>query len=226
MKKIIVATKTVFKSAPKDSSRLPNSELVAVDAGQEFPVAAITKALGNHYKVTLGKDAQGGQVTLNGRNTWFVFGPHVQFSPSSAAKESDHLPFNGEIDWHTPNCKISKHFTVREVTNGDKRRIPSDPSVIKNVLALAKELDDIREDWAGPIGVTSWYRPPAINRAVGGVSNSQHINGSAADIYPMDGDIFDFQRWLDKRWDKALGYGASRGFVHVDLRTGRIRWEY
>ncbi len=130
------------------------------------------------------------------------------------------------INWSDFTCKVSKYFTVEEVTQKDTRRIPKDKNIQNNILKLAKELDKIREDWGSPIGVTSWYRPPAINKAVGGVSNSQHLNGGAVDIYPIGGDIYKFQTWLDKRWNMALGYGARRGFCHIDLRPGRIRWDY
>ncbi len=130
------------------------------------------------------------------------------------------------VDWNDDDCKVSKHFTVGEVTQGDRRRIPTDPKIQANIIRLANELDKIRDKWGKPIGVTSWYRPPAINRAVGGVANSQHINGNAADIYPIGGDIHAFQKWVDSHWPMALGYGAKRGFVHVDLRPGRIRWNY
>jgi len=131
------------------------------------------------------------------------------------------------IDWTNWDSKVSEYFTVGEVTQRDARRIPKTEAVKANVVKLAKELDKVREAWGEPIGVTSWYRPPAVNKAVGGVSNSQHINGSAADIYPIGGDIHAFQKWLDTFWgDKALGYGAKKGFVHVDLRRGKIRWNY
>lgn len=130
------------------------------------------------------------------------------------------------INWKDFTCKVSKYFTVSEVTQNDSRRIPKDKNIQNNILKIAKELDKIREEWGSPIGVTSWYRPPAINKSVGGVSNSQHINGSAVDIYPIGGDIYKFQTWLDKRWTMALGYGAKKNFVHLDLRPGRIRWDY
>jgi len=130
-------------------------------------------------------------------------------------------------NWHDEAAKVGKYWTVHDVTQGDKRRIPvSGSQVEKNVINLSIHLDRIRLAWGHPIGVSSWYRPPKVNAEVGGVSNSQHINGSAADIYPIDGDVFAFQAWLDKHWDRALGYGAKKGFVHVDLREGRIRWNY
>lgn len=130
------------------------------------------------------------------------------------------------IDWSNFDCPVSVYFTVGEVTHNDRQRIPTDPQIQANILRLAAELDRVRENWGSAIQITSWYRPPAINRAVGGAKNSQHLTGKAADIRPLQGDVTAFQSWLDKRWDKALGYGARHGFVHCDLRPGRIRWHY
>jgi uncharacterized protein YcbK (DUF882 family) len=135
-----------------------------------------------------------------------------------------------QINWQDFRAPVSKFFIVGEVTNFDPRRIPARGSDVERaVLALAQELDKVRIAWGSGIGVTSWYRPAAINRAVGGVYNSQHILGSAADIYPLDGREYEFELWLDKYWgNRALGYGqmSDRGFTHVDLRGGRIRWNY
>jgi uncharacterized protein YcbK (DUF882 family) len=141
------------------------------------------------------------------------------------------------INWRDGSQKISKYFTVSEVTKGDPRRIPPAGSQTeKNILALARELDKIRSEWGKPILVTSWYRPPAINSAVGGAKGSQHTNGGAADIRPVNpGDLSRFQAWCDENWFGALGYGARRGFVHLDIRNGKgwrdsgekgPRWKY
>ncbi len=164
-----------------------------------------------------------------------------RFSPDpteliGSAVESSPLPQKRAIDWDDFDCKISKYFTVGEVTNRDSRRIPASGSdVAKNILSMAIELDKIREAWGKPIRVTSWYRPVAINRAIGGASRSQHICGRGVDIHPLNGDIVAFQGWLDDRWFGALGYGARRGFVHLDNRNGKgfddsgekgVRWNY
>lgn len=135
--------------------------------------------------------------------------------------QADKAAKTDEIDWNNFSCKVSDYFTVGEVCMNDKRRIPTDTKVKRNIIALAKELDKVRADFGQPITVTSWYRPEAINRAVGGVRNSTHIQGIAADIRPSKGDVRAFQDWVRPRWFGALGLGAQKGFVHLDIRNGK-----
>lgn len=53
----------------------------------------------------------------------------------------------------------------------------------KNLVTLVEQvLDPIREHWGSPIFVTSGYRCPLLNKKVGGVANSYHLRGMAADI--------------------------------------------
>lgn len=158
-------------------------------------------------------------------------------SKRNAPTESIREPFdpNKPIDWTNFNQRISNYFTVGEVINRNLDRIPSESDILSSIYALADELDKLREEWGSAIGVTSWYRPPAINRAVGGVSNSQHLYGSAVDIFTYDGRDAQFEAFLDDHWGGALGYGVAsgRGFTHLDLRGGgwrrgpkEIRWWY
>lgn len=135
----------------------------------------------------------------------------------------------GKINWLHGSTKVSEHFYVYEVTQNDRRRLPrSGSQEEREILRLAKEMDRIRKLWGKPIGVTSWYRPPIVNAEVGGVSNSQHILGSAADIFPWSGDPITFENFLDRNWVYGLGYGqrAGRGFTHLDLMLPRGRFNY
>jgi peptidoglycan hydrolase-like protein with peptidoglycan-binding domain len=171
-----------------------------------------------------------------GRNTSYAWAEwkadnhlnrHTEIGPESWQLIEQQLQqLKKKVDWTDFNQPISDYFTVGEATNFDPQRVPTNLTIQKNILLLAKELDKVREAWGSPISVNSWYRPPSVNKAVGGVRNSQHLTGKAADIRPKQGDVLAFQSWLDKRWGKALGYGAKRGFVHVDLRPGNIRWNY
>ncbi len=63
-------------------------------------------------------------------------------------------------------------------------KVPSE--VIQNAIALVENvLDPAREKLGMPIKVNSGYRCPLKNKAVGGVENSQHLRGEAADIVPV-----------------------------------------
>lgn len=81
-----------------------------------------------------------------------------------------------------------KYFSIEELTRSNtaaQRKIDNTPSaeVKKNLTALVeKVLDPLREAWGRPITVSSGYRCQALNKAVGGAVNSQHLTGHAADI--------------------------------------------
>lgn len=76
-----------------------------------------------------------------------------------------------------------KWFNEREFACRCCGELP--PFARENIEALVREvLDPARENLGMPIVVNSGYRCPKHNREVGGVANSQHLKGEAADIRP------------------------------------------
>lgn len=140
------------------------------------------------------------------------------------------------VNWSDSAALISQYFSVYECTKGEYARCPARGSTEEaNILKMAQELDKIREEWGSAIAVTSWYRPPAVNRAIGGALYSQHLNGGAVDVYSCDGRDWEFEDFLNRHWGGGLGFGVAsgRGFTHLDLREGAwrkgaatIRWTY
>ena len=83
--------------------------------------------------------------------------------------------------------KLSDHFFLNELTKSDtaiRHDIDNTPSmqVIENLQDLVDNvLQPLREKF-GPIVVTSGYRSPAVNKAIGGSTTSDHCHGYAADF--------------------------------------------
>lgn len=95
-----------------------------------------------------------------------------------------------------------KYFTIEELCRSNKaeklgiENKPHNSSVKDNLISLVNHvLDPARERLGSPITVTSGYRGPKVNDAVGGVKKSQHLNGQAADLVCKDNKkLFDIIR--------------------------------
>ena len=81
-----------------------------------------------------------------------------------------------------------KHFTIAELSasaTAQYRGIDNTPTAeaVENLTLLVENvLDPLREAFGSRILINSGYRCPALNKAVGGTTKSQHISGEAADI--------------------------------------------
>jgi hypothetical protein len=82
---------------------------------------------------------------------------------------------------------LSEHFTIEELVASQlAARLRLDnrpgPDVLANLRRVAAVLEQVRALVGGPVLVSSGYRSPAVNAAVGGAKSSAHLLGLAADI--------------------------------------------
>jgi hypothetical protein len=90
-----------------------------------------------------------------------------------------------------PLGRASEHFTWRELTTTSQPldNTPATATHLANLATLATRLETVRGIMGRPLRVTSAYRSPAVNTAVGGSPTSDHPSGLAADLYTMDGSL-------------------------------------
>jgi zinc D-Ala-D-Ala carboxypeptidase len=82
---------------------------------------------------------------------------------------------------------LSRYFTLEQLIHSDtarQRDIDNSPdtAALENLRQLAAGLDQVQDLIGHPLQISSGYRSPALNAAVGGVANSQHCQGLAADF--------------------------------------------
>lgn len=110
---------------------------------------------------------------------------------------------------------LSAHFAAAEFrcTCGGKFK---DCRRIRVRRELIESLEKYRTLVGGPVEIASAYRCPGRNREVGGVGDSQHLYGAAADLKRPRLGLASLRT---RGWFAGLGYVASSGLVsHVDRR--------
>lgn len=119
-----------------------------------------------------------------------------------------------------------KYFTIEELTRSDtasRKGIANIPNAeqTENLRALVENvLDPLRKLYGAPIVVTSGFRCPKLNRAVGGVKNSQHTKGKAADIRCMSRTSADNKRLFNLAAKSGLPFDQlideySYHWIHI-----------
>ena len=124
---------------------------------------------------------------------------------------------------------LTKHFTLEEFSfsstakaRGIDNTVPLQfiPS-LRNLCE--KVLEPLRERVKEPVIISSGYRCPALNKAVGGTNTSQHMKGEACDIYMEDKTKL--RKWfailLDGDFDQLIferNRRTDRCWIHVSCK--------
>ena len=123
---------------------------------------------------------------------------------------------------------ISKHISLKEATKSNTAQrlgienFPNNDTLIQ-MQALAENIfEPLRKHVGGPIYITSFYRSPELNKAIGGSSKSQHCLGQAIDVDDVLGratnkemfeyikDNLDFDQLI---WE--FGTDTNPNWIHV-----------
>lgn len=141
--------------------------------------------------------------------------------------------------------RTPKHFSLPELLKTNHAQLGNNPDW-QHVLALnglaCDHLDRIREKW-GVTNVNSAFRSRAVNDAVGGVGDSAHTFGCAADIWFRDKKVRleDVAKWIvyesGLEFDQLIhegtflhygiarpGYGAARREVWKKVDGKYTKW--
>ena len=116
------------------------------------------------------------------------------------------------------NKKLSTNFKVKEFACTDG----SDPIFIDT--DLVDVLQKIRTHFGKAVTITSAYRTPTKNKAVGGETYSQHLYGKAADIKVKGVSPDKVATYAEKLMPKSGGIGVYKTFTHIDVRATKSRW--
>lgn len=140
---------------------------------------------------------------------------------------------------------LSKNFSYEEMiasatAKAKKIDNSASPEIRKKLEKLCKEvLQPIRDKYGHAITITSGYRCPKLNAAVGGAKNSQHLFGEAADIKctaTSKAKLFNLIKTMIKNGEIKVGqliweYGTKTepNWIHVSLpykKTNQILYLY
>lgn len=117
------------------------------------------------------------------------------------------------------NKKLSANFRVREFACTDG----SDPIFIDS--ELVNVLQKIRSHFGKSVTITSAYRTPGRNKAVGGQVYSQHLYGKAADIKVKGVTPKKVADYAETLLKGKGGIGTYSTFTHIDVRSTKARWK-
>jgi uncharacterized protein YcbK (DUF882 family) len=123
---------------------------------------------------------------------------------------------------------LSEHFTLDEFLHSEAankhgiRMLPPQQAVANLRLLVAHVMQPLRYA-IGRIQITSGWRPPEVNRLVGGAPRSDHVQGRACDFRPLDVDYIEAGKVLETMTFDQLIYYHAEHRLHVGYRHGKNR---
>lgn len=125
------------------------------------------------------------------------------------------------------------NFTISELLKSDVakrasiKNIPAKAQTFDNMLLLIINcLQPIRNYIGKPVIITSGFRTPVLNQIVGGVANSQHLTGCAADITVPGlsiNEVIQKIKVSGVEYDQLIHEGS---WVHISYNKGKNRKQY
>lgn len=131
----------------------------------------------------------------------------------------------------SPGGQPGRYFTWAELTRSGAAaelglaNVPTPDAYRRLGLLVARVLDPLRSSLGRPVSVTSGYRSVAVNQAIGGAGESQHMTGEAADIKVAGLTAVELARRVNDLglpFDQLIWYAPERGgHVHVSHAADR-----
>ena len=116
------------------------------------------------------------------------------------------------------NLKVAKYFKLSEFACPCCNLVMLHPKLLVKLIELRKIL-------GRPVYITSGYRCTKYNHQIGGILNSYHIIGLAADIKITDINLIELLEICENIDFNGIGFYEKKSFLHLDVRpTKRIRW--
>ena len=113
---------------------------------------------------------------------------------------------------------IAPHFNLSEFACPCCKRVMLHPLLLEKLEKLRKIIERL-------IHITSGYRCFEYNQKVGGVANSYHLIGLAADIKVKDINLIELLEICENIDFAGIGFYEKKNFLHLDVRpTRRTRW--
>lgn len=129
--------------------------------------------------------------------------------------------------------RLSKNFVLSEITHSNTAKrlgIKNEPTKdhLKNLQLLIRGVVQPVRDGVGAIRVSSGYRNPTLNEAIGGSSRSQHCKGQAVDIQHWSKGQMDNKKIYDYILDNDIEFDQminefDYSWIHISYSDTKNR---